>query len=168
MQCYAEQYNQLRSARGTSGESSICVATLAGSFIGDKVKTCSKCRQIKTLREFSKNCTQKDGYCNQCKECVSEYIKKYRETEQGKNANRICSRKFRIRHPNRIQATIAANKAVRAGKLPRPDVLICILCWGQAKEYHHPKYDEEYWLEVIPVCKKCHVKIHKQFRKDIK
>ncbi len=161
------------------------------------MKTCSKCRQIKTLREFSKNCTQKDGYCNQCKVCVSKYLKKYQKTEQGKisgkryaqtkhgrvaqkrastryyqsakgkNANRICSRKFRIRHPNRIQATTATNEAIRIGKLPHPDALICILCWGQAKEYHHPKYDEEYWLEVIPLCKKCHTKVHKQFRKDI-
>jgi len=35
MICYAEQYNQLRPAEGKSSESSICVATLAGFFIGD-------------------------------------------------------------------------------------------------------------------------------------
>ena len=37
MKCYAEQYN-LQSAGGTSGESSICVATPADSFIGDDMK----------------------------------------------------------------------------------------------------------------------------------
>ena len=37
MKCYAEQ-NNLQSAGGTSGESSICVATPVGSFIGDIMK----------------------------------------------------------------------------------------------------------------------------------
>ena len=35
---YAEQNIQLRPAEGTSGESSICVPTSAGCFIGDKMK----------------------------------------------------------------------------------------------------------------------------------
>ena len=34
----AEQYIQLRPAEGTSGESSICVPTSVGCFIGDKMK----------------------------------------------------------------------------------------------------------------------------------
>ena len=38
MICCAEQDNQLRPARGNSDESPICATTLAGCFIGDKMK----------------------------------------------------------------------------------------------------------------------------------
>ncbi len=53
MVCYAARYNQLKSAGGNSGESSSCVTTLAGFFIGDnmarpitRIKTaCIECRE---------------------------------------------------------------------------------------------------------------------------
>ena len=43
-----------------------------------KEKFCSKCKQIKSLSEFSKNKLAKDGLCIWCKKCVSDYKKQYR------------------------------------------------------------------------------------------
>lgn len=40
-------------------------------------KQCSKCYKIKTLIEFSKDSSKKDGLCTYCKMCVNKYHKKY-------------------------------------------------------------------------------------------
>ena len=49
------------------------------------MKTCPKCKETKSLEEFSKNSNRKDGKCFECKSC----IKRYRE----KNKERIAERK---------------------------------------------------------------------------
>jgi len=43
------------------------------------MKTCIKCRLEKELTEFSKAKRNKDGFRNQCKSCISESAKIYRE-----------------------------------------------------------------------------------------
>ena len=49
------------------------------------MKTCPKCKETKSLEEFSKNNNRKDGKCFACKNC----IKRYRE----ENKERIAERK---------------------------------------------------------------------------
>ena len=41
----------------------------------EKKKTCSKCRETKQLTGFDRNKSQKDGFCNQCKDCYRVYRK---------------------------------------------------------------------------------------------
>lgn len=60
-------------------------------------------------------------------------------------------------HPQNRQARIAVMHAVSRGKLPRVKTLACARCGQPAKEYHHHKgYAQEHWLDVEPLCKKCH------------
>ncbi len=74
---YAEQNIQLRSAEGTSGESSICVPTSAGCFIGDNIMNCVICKnQIP-----KENWWRKPKYC--CWEC-------YQIAHRVKREKRIC------------------------------------------------------------------------------
>jgi len=42
-----------------------------------KFKRCSKCGEIKSITEFHKNKSYKDGLCFSCKKCILEYHKKY-------------------------------------------------------------------------------------------
>lgn len=55
------------------------------------------------------------------------------------------------------------NKAIEEGKLQPLNTVRCIIC-GQDKgirQYHNEDYSEENILEdVIPVCVKCHRRIH--------
>ena len=83
--------------------------------------------------------------------------KRYNQSKKGKERYR----RYEANHPGHWRAKNAVSHAIRAGKLPRADSLLCMNCFEQAKDYHHPNYEPEHWLDVIPVCKKCHRKIHK-------
>ena len=48
------------------------------------MKTCSKCQLELHLEQFCKDKTKKDGHRSQCKACVSELNKKYREENKEK------------------------------------------------------------------------------------
>lgn len=86
-------------------------------------------------------------------------IKRYRQSKEGK----AIQKRYRIHHPERVEAHSAVNIAIKIGRLPRPDSLQCHYCPAQAKEYHHYKdYEPEHWLDVIPVCIKCHNEIPKK------
>lgn len=161
-------------------------------------KRCSHCKQIKSLSEFYKNRTSKDGCQSYCKPCCNNTGCKYRGTkkgkaaikrynqsekgkatakrytqseegkaadkryyqsEKGKIAHEAGIKRYNIRHPEQKQAQVTVNDAIRKGQLPRLDTLQCS-CGSQAKHYHHNKgYAPEHWLDVIPVCRKCHLKV---------
>ena len=63
--------------------------------------------------------------------------------------------------PEQRKARRAVNGEVRAGRLPAASTCKCSECGAQAQEYHHPDYSKP--LEVVPVCKACHTKIHYGF-----
>lgn len=79
--------------------------------------------------------------------------KRYAQSEKGKNATKC----FNIFRPEQIKAVSVVNHAIRDGRLPRSDSLQCHYCPAQAKQYHHYLgYAPEHWLDVVPVCIKCH------------
>ena len=49
-------------------------------------KQCTKCLRFLPLGEFHKNKTQKDGHVSQCKKCVAESYRKWREANKDKHA----------------------------------------------------------------------------------
>ncbi len=74
----------------------------------------------------------------------------------------------RFKRPIRYKAAYVLSNAVKLGKLPPARNLICCQCGAQAEQYHHWSYAPEHWLDVIPVCVKCHREIHKQLREQAK
>lgn len=138
------------------------------------MKTCITCKQSKPLSEFYKALNRKDSHQTCCKSCQRAYRKtkkgksvnrkadnKYRQTEKGKISRRVWQNQFHAHNPNYQRALSAVNYAVRTGKLPQPDSLQCHYGEHPAQEYHHYKgYEPEHRLDVVPVCRKCHRKIH--------
>ena len=59
------------------------------------MKTCSKCKIEKDRSEFSKDRSRKDGLYPQCKKCHGKAIKKYSQTDRGKEVNRKAHCKYR-------------------------------------------------------------------------
>lgn len=140
------------------------------------IKRCTDCKQIKSLSEFNKDESSKDGLQYKCKSCYRDYQQspkgkavnrkaqgKYRKTPKGKTANQAAQRRFCVRHPERRKAKNAITCAITAGKLPRPDTLQCHYCPKPAQQYHHwHGYEKEHRLDVVPVCILCHSKIRRK------
>ena len=134
-------------------------------------KRCSKCKDIKSISEFHKYRKGKDRLQSYCKTCEAIYQTKYRKTAKGRTAHCKANKKYNTskkgkvadkssnaRRPNQIKAVNAVNHAITAEKLPRPNTLECYYCFEKARQYHHPSYAPEHWLDVIPVCRECHYK----------
>lgn len=123
------------------------------------MKTCSRCKETKSVSEFSKHHRNKDGLQDWCKSC----IRAYRQSEKSRAANRKAVAKFFLCHPNHRKAKNAVNYAICAGRLPRPDSLPCYYCPKPAQQYHHwHGYEPEHWLDVVPACVECHTKEHRK------
>lgn len=172
-------------------------------------KRCSDCKQTKSVLEFVKNRSKKDGYGCLCKPCnlkrTQKYyqtekgkanrkryqqskegklaVKRYRKTEKGKacikhfrhskkgkilekrynhkKESKAARKRYHISHPEYRESSNLVKNAITAGKLPRPDTLKCHYCPEQAEQYHHYLgYEPEHRLDVVPVCRICHNKIH--------
>lgn len=131
-------------------------------------KKCVKCKNFKQLLEFSKSKKMKDGLQSYCRMCQKIFRVKYRKTEKGKatqkryaqsEKGKAARKDFFVFNSNHKKATHAVSNAIRAGRLPRPDTLLCHYCPEQAQQYHHHNgYAPKYWLDVVPVCAKCHHK----------
>ena len=90
-----------------------------------------------------------------------KYNQKYYQSEKGKKAQRQGQARHRLLYPDKMKAINAVNNAIRYGKLARPDTQPCLYCPKPAQQYHHHKgYTKEYWLDVVPACRKCHRKLH--------
>lgn len=90
-----------------------------------------------------------------------EYLKgkqkEYLKTEHGKEKHKEQSREFRKNNPLKISAQQKCRRAIKQGVIIRPDK--CSNCEVFCKpDAHHEDYNRP--LEVIWICKKCHVHIH--------
>lgn len=82
--------------------------------------------------------------------------KRYYQSAKGK----ACDQRRIARHPERVKARSAVSSAIVAGTLPKAESILCTDCGQPASEYHHDSYAQEHWLDVVPLCKACHVKRH--------
>jgi len=172
-------------------------------------KRCSKCKQAKSISEFHKNRSKKDGFHHYCKVCTKAYqksekgraitnryqqskkgkasqkrnnqseahkaaMRRYNRSERGKARDRLYRKtarakanrakgtaRYNKRHPIKFIAVQAVRAAVTVGYLPKAASLPCKYCSKPASQYHHPKYELERLLDVIPVCTKCHSMLHR-------
>lgn len=88
--------------------------------------------------------------------------KKYFQTEKGKEKYRLEGLKLREKYPEKARARSLLSNAVCDGKIVRPSQ--CSLCGfsNGIIEGHHPDYSKP--LEVVWVCKSCHIMIHNRIK----
>jgi len=90
-------------------------------------------------------------YRKKNKEKRREYDKKW--IEKNKEKHLKYHRKYKKLYFQKNKARLEARK------IKFPKGLKCYICSKRlAKEKHHPDYFKP--LEIIPLCKKCHLKIH--------
>lgn len=132
-------------------------------------KTCFKCRETKPLTGFYRHKGMKDGHLNKCKTCAraestqnrNRSIERYRnyDRERGNRQTAKDTREYRKGNPEKQKCHAAVARAVKAGKLNKPDR--CERCGSQANlEGHHEDYTKP--LDVIWLCSICHRSEHKE------
>jgi hypothetical protein len=136
------------------------------------MKTCFKCKTAKPITEFYVHPQMADGRLGKCKECAKADVRKnyesnlvyYREYDKQRYRDDQKRQKqyaglYARRTPRQAKAHYTLGNAVRSGKVTRPDG-----CWHcgstQNIEAHHVHYDLP--LDVVWLCRSCHVKAHKQ------
>ena len=129
-----------RSKYRTKNDPGVSIKT----HIGDK--TCCKCREVKTVDNFHRNRSTKDGLSAMCKLCK-------RDDDHKRNA--VSSELIKKTKDHKSDARNKVNSAIRSGKLrPQP----CIVCGGKA-EAHHSDYSKP--LDVDWLCRKHHALWHR-------
>lgn len=87
----------------------------AKNLLKQGLKKCTKCNQIKTLIEYSKDNSSSSGYRSICKQCDSKYMKsehgklsqkkaqeKYRKSEHGKRVRSEGQARYRLTEKGKI------------------------------------------------------------------
>ena len=91
------------------------------------------------------------------KELSAKNMQKYLKSDKAKANNK----RAREKNPDGVKAREKVGTAVKNGTLPRVKTLLCSRCHNRANHYHHHLgYSPENWLDVIPLCAKCHKKEH--------
>jgi hypothetical protein len=139
---------------------------------------CRSCKIAKPASECIKDKYYKSGYMNKCKACRRKYNKIYCSTEHGQQVRARNVREWvasgRAKNYHRYyretskkcrtqdKAHWVIHELTRSGRLPPINTRICINCGQQAEHYHHHNgYDEKHRKDVVPVCHKCHIAIHR-------
>lgn len=144
--------------------------------MGDKICIGPLCKGAeRPIDQFNKDKSRRDGLAPYCKGCQSyyhkrrydtpegyavkiEYNRNFYKSDVGKESQRKSYLKNVARYPNKRKARAAVNNAIQHGQMGRVSNFSCVYpgCTKQAKQYHHPSYEEERWLDVLPYCAKHH------------
>lgn len=158
------------------------------------MKRCTSCGIYEPFEDFYHNKRSSDGYTHQCKACrkaeyernkdvAKEYYKKNRQkliaqareytARHGRRNTAVAKRKhnewtskYRKGNPDKAKAHNAVAVAIVQGRLPKASDCSCDRCGAAATEYHHWSYNQEHWLDVVPVCHTCHMGIHFSSKSD--
>lgn len=138
-------------------------------------KECTQCHKPfpTTSEYYGKHKMGKYGLRAACKKCTNTSNKLYKYTEAGKEANERYVNgqagkatrektlaRYSEKNPEKRHAKREVLNAVRRGDLPPIASQQCRDCGKQAQHYHHWSYLREHWLDVIPLCIKCHKAVH--------
>ena len=143
-------------------------------------KECFKCGVEKERSEFYKHPQMGDGLLGKCKACTKKDATEHRnknidrvrryDIDRAKLPHRKANnakmvKKYREENPLAGPAHNKVTRAVRSGKLIKPDS--CSICGKIGMVHgHHRDYSKP--LEVTWVCQACHKQIHKDIRRIAK
>lgn len=83
------------------------------------MKTCSKCKLKKPFGDFGRDWNNTSGYTSQCKKCRYDYLKSYRQSDDGKKIVAAISAKSNKKNRNKHKEAQKRNYARYIEKSPR-------------------------------------------------
>jgi len=153
------------------------------TFADGRAERCKQCRKVDSKKHYDRHNKQIKArmykyYHNGGKEVAQKRHSKpevqdmyytYKQTPEYKRKTQLRIRKPGTKEVNRkyyqtnklrFRAYAAVAAAIRKGTLKHPKDCKCSMCSKQAVLYHHHSYDKQYWLDIIPLCERCHHKGH--------
>jgi hypothetical protein len=136
-------------------------------------KVCSVCKQELPATSFSPRKNRPSGLQSMCKSChaiqskesrlknperAADSMARYRRSELGKQNSLKAVLAYRKRYPEKRKAGSKVYKAILAEKITKPT--LCEHCGVSDTNLdgHHHDYSKP--LEVLWLCRKCHVRLH--------
>jgi len=121
---------------------------------------CQRCHTQEDLiinsRRIIKDGTERISFM--CRKCVTDRLKKYRDTPNGKLKTFKAIYKSMEKHKDKMKARFKLNYNIRIGNIIKPS--ICPVCLKKKKiEGHHEDYTKP--LDVKWMCKQCHFDYHR-------
>ncbi len=132
-------------------------------------KVCTFCGELKPLDDFYKKPKRSDGRDSRCKPCHNRYTEDHRNPERARERKREYdrrtperkrekNRRYRDKNPEKVRAGWLLRRAVKDGRLVRPEA--CLKCGRRGRvEAHHADYSKP--LDVEWLCRKCHEAEHR-------
>ena len=123
---------------------------------------CLLCQAAACAKSYRKNLDRNRALSVARSDANPEKVRRTQRKYRQKNRDRIREKRkvYERENPEKIRAQKAVGRAIRSGKLTRPD--FCEACGAQPGrlEGHHSSYDRDRWLDVIWLCRKCHKFLH--------
>lgn len=143
------------------------------------MKTCKTCGETKSRADFYRASRASDGLSSECKTCSRQRARRWRynnydrakatwqqswsKADPSKRAaHGALAREHKARHPERIKARAALNRAIKAGTIVRQP---CSECGAPEANGHHHDYSKP--LEVEWLCSACHGAEHRTSEEGI-
>lgn len=121
-------------------------------------KTCSKCKEVKSIDSFGLQRSNKDGYSSWCKDCRRNVINDFRERVGGSSTYSKRNKDS----ANKRRNSIRIGSLIQKNRLDKPTTFLCsnVKCTEIAEEYHHLRYDDvengDNVSIITPLCRRCH------------
>jgi hypothetical protein len=138
------------------------------------MKRCSRCLAYKHESGFTKNKQTRDSLNVYCRDCTrilgkeyfhkyhskrTESIKRYKETERGREVSIRGYRNYIKSNPYKFLAHASVRSAIKLGIM---NIEPCMVCGELEVEAHHEDYQRPY--DVKWLCKKHHVERHQELK----
>jgi len=127
----------------------------APTFEGKPCKVCGSTTRYKSSTHACVACAQARAAKPEHRAATKHWL---RNTEEGREAVRRGNRIRYLKDREKVLARDKVRCRWRKGYIPKPTDCICAHCGVPAEEYHHEDYSKP--LDVIPLCKPCHIKHH--------
>ena len=127
----------------------------APTYEGTPCRVCSSTTRYQNGAHVCVACAQARAREPKNRAATKEWL---RNTEAGRESVRRGNRARYLRDKEKCQAREKVRYRWKKGYIPKPTDCICAHCNAQAQEYHHEDYSKP--LDVIPLCKPCHIKRH--------
>lgn len=142
----------------------------------DKNMTSKPCVKCGSSRRYPPRPGTKTGACIDCANARgkkwerknTERVKEIQLNYKNNNidtwlkSKRNSANKERIVNPEKTKARCEVRNAIRLKTILPAGKCLCLDCGITAKDYHHEDYQKP--LEVIPLCRKCHIARHKNLK----